>query len=229
MIDYALGVLSLLVTLLWIRGVWRQTKSDLIASTVIIALVLVIYVFLYRLVVFSGFPWLTAMLCALGSGAVLAVHRKQPAMRKARTFQTIGMVCLSAILFFGEKELNAASNSLLVIAPYRSAGTWVFDDPLAGLKAEPFVSGIPELIDELVLLAALPKADGGFRLIFSSHAFPGHQAVIVWRRQESGGNWYYSEKYDIEGWLCPALFKYFKRAPKEIYVRAESLSFSKKR
>ena len=30
-----------------------------------------------------------------------------------------------------------------------------------------------------------------------------------------------AEYYDSEGWLCPALFKYFKAAPKEIYVRAE--------
>ena len=27
--------------------------------------------------------------------------------------------------------------------------------------------------------------------------------------------------YGLEGWLCPALFKYFKTAPREIYVRAE--------
>jgi len=26
----------------------------------------------------------------------------------------------------------------------------------------------------------------------------------------------------MEGWLCPALFKYFEKAPKEIYVKAEA-------
>jgi hypothetical protein len=26
----------------------------------------------------------------------------------------------------------------------------------------------------------------------------------------------------IEGWLCPALFKYFDKAPAELYAKAES-------
>ncbi len=42
--------------------------------------------------------------------------------------------------------------------------------------------------------------------------------------QESGGTWYYSDHYKMEGWLCPALFKYFPTAPREIYVRAEPKS-----
>jgi hypothetical protein len=28
----------------------------------------------------------------------------------------------------------------------------------------------------------------------------------------------------MEGWLCPALFKYFDKAPPELYVRAEPKS-----
>ena len=39
------------------------------------------------------------------------------------------------------------ANALLVIQPYRSHGTWVFDDPAVGLVREPFVSGIPQMID----------------------------------------------------------------------------------
>jgi hypothetical protein len=27
----------------------------------------------------------------------------------------------------------------------------------------------------------------------------------------------------MEGWLCPALLKYFDHAPKELYAKAESL------
>ena len=42
-----------------------------------------------------------------------------------------------------------------------------------------------------------------------------------WRREESGGNWYYCPQFDIEGWLCPALFKYFEKAPAALYGRAE--------
>ncbi|WFB37908.1 hypothetical protein P3T73_06120 [Kiritimatiellota bacterium B12222] len=132
------------------------------------------------------------------------------------------MLVLSGLLFFGDQKLNTSSNSLLVIAPYRSAGTWVFDDPLNGLKAEPFVSGVPELIDELVADAEITQAANGFRLIFSPQPFPEYQTKVEWRRQDMGGNWYYSEEYHMEGWICPALFKYFKRPPKEIYLKAES-------
>ncbi len=111
-------------------------------------------------------------------------------------------------------------NSLFVVSPYRYAGMWVFDDPAVGLVREPFVSGIDVMIDRLV--ADIPNAAGGFRLIFSSEPFPGYTVKLEWRRTQYGGNWYYSPQYQMEGWLCPALFKYFKEAPKEIYIRAEA-------
>ena len=28
----------------------------------------------------------------------------------------------------------------------------------------------------------------------------------------------------MEGWLCPALFKYFDKAPREIFVKAEPIA-----
>ena len=31
-------------------------------------------------------------------------------------------------------------------------------------------------------------------------------------------------EFNQEGWLCPALFKYFKSAPREIYVKVEPRS-----
>ena len=76
------------------------------------------------------------------------------------------------------------------------------------------------MIDKIV--EDVPNADRGFRAIFSAQAFPGADTKLEWRRSESGGNWYYSDKLKMEGWLCPALFKYFENAPKEIYVKAES-------
>ena len=110
-------------------------------------------------------------------------------------------------------------NSLFVIAPYRYQGMWVFDDPAVDLVREPFVSGIDTLIDRLT--ADIPDAENGFRLIFSPAPFPGYTAKLEWRREEYGGNWYYSPNYNLEGWLCPALFKYFRDAPKELFVKAE--------
>ena len=112
------------------------------------------------------------------------------------------------------------SNALMVIAPYRHAGTWVFDDPDVGLKREPFIAGTPELIDKLV--ADIPGAQKGFRLTFSAREFPGHDDRLVWRRGDASGNWYFSERFQAEGWLCPALFKYFAEAPKAIYVKADA-------
>jgi DNA topoisomerase-2 len=38
-------------------------------------------------------------------------------------------------------------------------------------------------------------------------------------KAEAGGYWYHWDAIGIDGWLCPALFKYFKTAPKSIYVQ----------
>jgi hypothetical protein len=111
------------------------------------------------------------------------------------------------------------SNALMMIVPYKDGGTWVFDDARVGLEREPFISGIPEMIDGLV--KDIPGADKGFRLIFSTKDFPGSTLKLDWRREEKGGNWYYCEQYQKEGWLCPGLFRYYKGAPKEIFVKAE--------
>jgi len=123
------------------------------------------------------------------------------------------------------------SNSMMVINPYWHMGTWVFDDPQAELQQEPFVSGADDILTELVTLYDIPNARDGFKLLFSDNPFPGYQAKGTWLREEipgdpSGGNWYQSEVggREMEGWLCPALFKYFDEAPKEIYVKVESLS-----
>ena len=112
-------------------------------------------------------------------------------------------------------------NSLLLIRPYKYEGTWVFDDPAVGLKREPFIAGIDTMIDKVV--ADVPNAERGFRAIFSASPFPGYALKLEWWRSESGGNWYYCETFSMEGWLCPALFKYFAEAPREIYVKAEAL------
>jgi hypothetical protein len=62
------------------------------------------------------------------------------------------------------------ANALIVIAPYRHAGTWVFDDPGARRVREPFVARVPEMID--VLVKDIPGATNGFRLLFSAQPVP---------------------------------------------------------
>ena len=110
-------------------------------------------------------------------------------------------------------------NSLLVIHPYKSGGVWVFDDPRVGLVQEPFVSGADEIIDRMV--EGIPDAESGVTIFFSASPFPRSQHEFAWRRNEYGGNWYYSREYDLEGWLCPALFKYFELAPKRLYAQVK--------
>jgi hypothetical protein len=112
-------------------------------------------------------------------------------------------------------------NALMVITPYKHQGTWVFDDPAVGLFREPFIAGIDSMIDQAV--SGIPNAEKGFRAIFSAGDFPGSDFKLEWRREESGGNWYYSNQFKMEGWLCPALLKYFPNAPREIYVKVEQL------
>ncbi|HEX6987593.1 MAG TPA: DUF6717 family protein [Planctomycetaceae bacterium] len=115
----------------------------------------------------------------------------------------------------------ASSNAIMVIAPYRHAGTWVFDDPAVGLKREPFVAGVPEMID--VLVADVPDAESGFRLLFSANPFPGYQKKLTWVRGDMGGNYYRLDDPPMEGWICPAMFQYYEAAPKALYVKAEPL------
>lgn len=107
-------------------------------------------------------------------------------------------------------------NAIVAIHPYKANGMWVFDDPAVGLVQEPFVSGADAIIDRAV--AWIPKAEEGFTLIFSATPFPGFQFEFQWRREEYGGNWYYNGALEMEGWLCPALFKYFEAAPERLYA-----------
>lgn len=110
-------------------------------------------------------------------------------------------------------------NQIQIIAPYFAHGTWVFDDDRVGLVQEPFVNGVPEMIDDLV--QDIPNARQGFRLLFSTEPFPSFQRKLTWVREEMGGNWYRADEPPSEGWLCPALFRYFDQAPLELYVKAE--------
>lgn len=111
------------------------------------------------------------------------------------------------------------ANVLNVIEPYLFQDMWVFDDASKCLEKEPFVQGIPEMID--VLVNDIPNARAGFVLLFSSQAFAGYQVELTLLREELGGHWYKPKDLEVEGWLCPALLKYFDGAPESIYVKAE--------
>jgi hypothetical protein len=111
-------------------------------------------------------------------------------------------------------------NQINIIAPYKYMGLWVFDDPRVGLVQEPFVAGADSMIDRVV--ADIPNAQSGFTMLFSGAPFPEHQYRLEWRRTDGGGNWYYSRDLEMEGWLCPALFRYFVGAPMELFVQIKA-------
>ena len=124
---------------------------------------------------------------------------------------------------------------ILVLSP--TFRVWVFDDPATGLKEEAFVQGMTEMIDRIVQVKSIPNAEKGFTLKFSATPMPDADVVLHWYSPGSvtipdekvvttmPGNWYRGNLAgeEMQGWLCPALFKYFPEAPKEIYVKAEPL------
>lgn len=119
----------------------------------------------------------------------------------------------------------------MTIYPYldSASGCWVFDDEQAGLKAEPFVLGMSEMLTRLVRHLEIPQPERGFQLDFDSRPQP-HDVELCWVRAENprdpmAGNWYRGRVagQEMEGWLCPALYKYFDVAPRRIYVKAAPL------
>ena len=111
-------------------------------------------------------------------------------------------------------------NSITVIQPFKEMDTWVFDDHEHGLIREPFVSGMPKIIEKMIEIDSIPHAESGFTALFSNKRFPGANHILKWIHTEYSGNWYELIGSDLKGWLCPSLFEYFDNAPKEIFVQA---------
>lgn len=114
---------------------------------------------------------------------------------------------------------------IMALRPYFEDGMWVFDDRSVGLYREPFVRGVPEILENLLVSQQILSPEQGFLLKFSSEPFSGHQMEARWIASDGGGNWYRTESPlgdTRDGWLCPALFKYFKQAPECLYIRVES-------
>jgi len=120
-------------------------------------------------------------------------------------------------------ERENSGNALMTLRPYKWGSMWVFDDAAVGLRKEPFVSGVPEIINDLLFEQNI-DGDDGFYLTFSATPFPRHQRELVWIEEENGGNWYETEDSFgnlLEGWLCPALFKYYDEAPSRLYAEVK--------
>jgi hypothetical protein len=119
-------------------------------------------------------------------------------------------------------QKNRNKNTLYAISPYLAGGQWQFDDPSRELYGEALVAGIPEIIQKVCKEKGIQNPEKGFSVVFSSKKFPGADCVLQRVRGESGGNWYKLEGTNMEGWLCPALFKYFENAPSKLYIQVKS-------
>lgn len=129
--------------------------------------------------------------------------------------------------------------SVMILYPYLYNDIcWVFDDPQTGLKEEAFVLGASEMISTLLEAKSIPNAEHGFTLSFSDQPFD-HDVELTWLSAEevaritnqsigslpATGNWYTGlvSGDKMVAWLCPALYEYFAKAPKRIFVKAERL------
>lgn len=109
-------------------------------------------------------------------------------------------------------------NSIFTIFVTRENGVWAFDDAARDLQREALVAGIPEMIVAVAARKNIPHPEDGVSLVFSKTPFPGHDVKL--ERQPGGdeeqGNYYTMN--GMTGWLCPALYKFFDKAPDCIYV-----------
>ena len=112
-----------------------------------------------------------------------------------------------------------STDNIFVIEPYKSEDRWYFDDAEMKLLHEPFVKNIGLMIDEMTI--NIPNAENGFKLLFSAKEFPDYSLKLKWTRSKNIGNYYYCKELDLEGWLCPALLKYYKDPPLYIFIKAE--------
>ena len=110
------------------------------------------------------------------------------------------------------------ANSLYIIRPDKKLGVWAFDAPELGLVREPFVGNTNIIIDHLCM--DIPNAQNGFALTFSDKPFPGYTMKLKYLNGDATGTNYWSEDQGLTGWLCPALFKFFPKAPETLYAKA---------
>lgn len=115
-------------------------------------------------------------------------------------------------------------NQINAIRPDRKSGFWAFDDPGVGLRREALVAGMPEILVWLAEQAGVSNPEDGFTLLFSAQQFPGADVLARRIGPDGGdrGNTYeiQTPRGPMQGWLCPALYKYFDNAPEVIYAQA---------
>ena len=121
-----------------------------------------------------------------------------------------------------EKIENKIGNAMMSLNLYKTGNTWMFDDDTYGIKAEPFVLGMSEIIT-----AYLPEGKDKCTAIFSLNKFPTCDTLDL-MQEDSNGGWYVVKESSSEnitgmsGWLCPVTRVYLKAIPKNIYYKIQN-------
>lgn len=100
---------------------------------------------------------------------------------------------------------------------YNDKGFWYIDDANGFSKADnQLVAGIPEIIESFVGTATrvvIEYADEPFPDSICLSLISGNSTGSTYRGTINGT--------EMEGWLCPVFFHYFKKAPENLYVRID--------
>lgn len=131
---------------------------------------------------------------------------------------TVAAMALALCSCGGPPDSGEAGQSY-VLPVYWHGGMWSFDDMRAGIAKKPVTRESNELIDRLV--AGIPNASGGFRLILSSQRNSTADVEVVLLEEQDDFCCYRSERLDCMAWFCREALKAFDEAPSTIYMRAE--------
>jgi len=82
------------------------------------------------------------------------------------------------------------SNAMLCIEIYKFNGTWCFTDKDRELLHEPFVLGIPEIINKALEDQNIYEDNKNYRILFAAREFPACHGVLMRQNEEMGGAWY---------------------------------------
>lgn len=116
----------------------------------------------------------------------------------------------------------ARRNAIFTLTFYRHQGQWVFDDERRDIFVEPLVCGADDVFD-VISGRCDDESINRCTVNFSSSPIPGFALHATYLGPEFDGSRYSTADMTpdtpFEFWLCPALFAYFDRAPKNLYVQ----------
>ena len=119
-----------------------------------------------------------------------------------------------------KKTKNTVNNAMMSLYLYKDGDTWKFDDPIHGIKAEPFVLGMSEMISFYVADSKVKNTT----ITFSHNKFPGCYELNL-LEEESNGGWYFDPYSEKMGWLCPVTRIYMNYIPENIYFLVQNDSY----